>query len=79
MRHVREHRWWLAACSGGLALAVLVGGFVGPTVAVFAIVYLAGGVLIACESGDTNRSAEADRESVPENTDEPIMEGNSND
>lgn len=54
MRHVREHRWWLAACGGGCLLAALIGGWVGPIIAVFAIVYLAGSVLIECESGNTN-------------------------
>lgn len=58
MRHVREHRWWLAACGVGCALAALIGGWVGPIIAVFAIVYLAGSVLIDRDAGDADGDAD---------------------
>ena len=50
MLHKREQMWWLAACVGGLLVAAwAAGGFIGPLMAVFVILYLAGAVLVECE------------------------------
>jgi len=49
----------MAACGGGFVLAVVVGGFVGPTIAVFAIVYLAGSALIEFERAGADSRAES--------------------
>ncbi len=46
MRHRREQAWWLAACAAGIGLAWLTGGFIGPIIAVFVLVFLAGAALI---------------------------------
>ena len=43
----REQIWWLAACVVGLLIAAwAAGGFIGPLLAVFIILFLAGAVLV---------------------------------
>lgn len=49
MRHKREIMWWAAACAAAVGLSALVGGFIGPIVALFALVLLAGAILIEFE------------------------------
>lgn len=49
----REQMWWLSACVGGLLVAAwAAGGFIGPLMAVFIILYLAGAVLVEFEDRD---------------------------
>lgn len=58
MLQKREQVWWLAACVGGLLVAAwAAGGFIGPLMAVFIILYLAGAVLVEFE--DRERTAPA--------------------
>ena len=58
MLRKREQMWWLAACVGGLLVAAwAAGGFIGPLMAVFIILYLAGAVLVEFE--DRERSVPA--------------------
>lgn len=49
MRHKRELIWWAGACAAAVALSTLLGGFIGPIVTLFALVLLAGAVLIEFE------------------------------
>ena len=54
----REQMWWLAACVGGLLVAAwAAGGFIGPLMAVFIILYLAGAVLVEFEDRERNAPA----------------------
>jgi hypothetical protein len=62
----REQMWWLAACVTGLLVAAwAAGGFLGPLLAVFIVLFLAGAVLIEFESGDRMQAGD-DRESEAE-------------
>ena len=53
----REQIWWLAACVVGLLVAAwAAGGFLGPLLAVFIILFLAGAVLIEFDGSQTSRA-----------------------
>ncbi len=53
MGQKRELMWWLAACVIGLLVAaVAAGGFIGPLMAVFIVLFLAGAVLLEVEGRD---------------------------
>lgn len=53
MLQKREQMWWLAACVVGLMVAAwAAGGFIGPLMAVFIVLFLAGAVLIEFEGRD---------------------------
>lgn len=50
----REQIWWLVACVVGLLVAAwAAGGFIGPLLAVFIILFLAGAVLIEFDGSQT--------------------------
>ena len=52
----REHLWWLAACVVGLLVAAwAAGGFIGPLLAVFIVLFLAGAVLVEFDGRETPR------------------------
>ena len=53
MPQVREQRWWFAACAAGFAVAAVAGGFLGPAVTIFVVVYLLGALLIRFEGERT--------------------------
>lgn len=62
----REQMWWLAACVTGLLVAAwAAGGFLGPLLAVFIVLFLAGAVLIKFESRDGTQAGD-DQESEAE-------------
>ncbi|MGI9164367.1 MAG: hypothetical protein ACR2JI_15800 [Mycobacterium sp.] len=49
----REQMWWLAACVVGLLVAAwAAGGFIGPLLAVFIVLFLAGAVLVEFDDRD---------------------------
>jgi len=49
----REQMWWLAACVVGLLVAAwAAGGFIGPLMAVFIVLFLAGAVLVEFDCRD---------------------------
>jgi len=63
----REQMWWLAACVVGLlAAAWAAGGFIGPLMAVFIVLFLAGAVLVEFDGRD---HALPDTAGVPEPVD----------
>ena len=50
----REQVWWLAACVVGLLVAAwAAGGFIGPLLAVFIVLFLAGAVLVEFDGRET--------------------------
>ena len=52
MNQKREQMWWLAACVLGLLVAAwAAGGFIGPLIAVFIVLFLAGAVLVEFGGG----------------------------
>lgn len=52
----REQLWWLAACVVGLLVAAwAAGGFIGPLLAVFIVLFLAGAVLVEFDGRETPR------------------------
>ena len=54
----REQIWWLAACVVGLLVAAwAAGGFLGPLLAVFIVLFLAGAVLVEFDGRETPRVA----------------------
>lgn len=57
MLHKREQMWWLAACVTGLLVAAwAAGGFIGPLMAVFIVLFLAGAVLVEVEDRDRSET-----------------------
>ena len=68
MQRKREQMWWLAACVIGLLVAAwAAGGFIGPLMAVFIVLFLAGAVLVEVEGRDQVESdlhEQADAEAV---------------
>lgn len=59
MLQKREQTWWLAACVVGLLVAIVAaGGLVGPMVAVFIVLYLAGAILVEFERRPESTPAE---------------------
>jgi hypothetical protein len=81
MRHKRELWWWLAACAAGVGLSAWVGGLIGPMVALFVVVLLAGAILIEYEgpqavagAGPVVADASAAMEEAPVDDDLPADE-----
>ena len=57
MYRKREQMWWLGACVLGLLVAAwAAGGFIGPLMAVFIVLFLAGAVLVEVEGRDRTES-----------------------
>lgn len=78
MRQKREQLWWAAACVVGLLVAAwAAGGFIGPLMAVFIVLFMAGAVLVEFDGRDRTPMAEipAARESGPESETVPAREG----
>lgn len=58
----REQMWWLAACVIGLLVAAwAAGGFIGPLMAVFIVLFLAGAVLVEVDGRDPVESDDHDQ------------------
>ena len=54
MNQKREQMWWAAACVVGLLVAAwAAGGFIGPLMAVFIVLFLAGAVLVEFDGRET--------------------------
>lgn len=61
MLHKREQTWWMAACLIGLLVAAwAAGGFIGPLMAVFIVLFLAGAVLIEVDGREHIEPESAD-------------------
>ena len=66
MRQKREQMWWLAACVIGLLVAAwAAGGFIGPLLAVFIVVFLAGAVLVEVDGLERTETEPAEDGPVP--------------
>ena len=75
MLHKREQMWWLAACVIGLLVAAwAAGGFIGPLVAVFIVLFLAGAVLVEVEGRDRPESEPIADDTEPDATDADVLE-----
>lgn len=75
MRQKREQLWWLGACVVGLLIAAwAAGGFVGPLVAIFIVLFMAGAVLVEFDGRDraVSETATAESESVPVDAPETV-------
>ena len=75
MLHKREQMWWLAACVIGLLVAAwAAGGFIGPLMAVFIVLFLAGAVLVEVEGRDRPESEAIGDDAEPDETDADVLE-----
>lgn len=75
MLHKREQMWWLAACVIGLLVAAwAAGGFIGPLMAVFIVLFLAGAVLVEVEGRDRPESEAIADDAEPDATDADVLE-----
>lgn len=75
MLHKREQMWWLAACVIGLLVAAwAAGGFIGPLMAVFIVLFLAGAVLVEVEGRDRPESEAIGDDAEPDATDADVLE-----
>lgn len=56
MKQKREQMWWLATCVVGLVVAAWAAeGFIGPLLAVFIVLFLAGAVLVEFDGREAPR------------------------
>ena len=61
MRQKRELMWWASACVIGMLVAAwAAGGFIGPLLAVFIVLFLAGAVLVEVDGRDRTEPVEVD-------------------
>lgn len=62
----REQVWWLAACVVGLLVAAwAAGGFIGPLLAVFIVLFLAGAVLVEFDGRETSQVETPESSDLP--------------
>lgn len=67
----REQMWWLGACVIGLLVAAwAAGGFIGPLMAVFIVLFLAGAVLLEVDGRDRIEADGQDRPAEAEAADQ---------